>query len=425
MEVSLLIIAMLALLILGMPIGFTLIFIGSIGIFVTGGISSLNGLLSSVTYSSVNGFTFTAIPLFILMAHLISRSNIAQDLFDCVNKWIGHLPGGLGVSTVISSAGFGALSGSSIAATSIMSKICIPEMIKSNYKDSFSSGLVATSTGTLAVLIPPSVPLILYGVQTETPIGKLLIAGMLPGILLVILLSIYIIYISMRTNIVSERYSWKERWSSLRTVWPIALLVMFVMILIYFGVTTSTEAAAFGAAGALLTGLALRRLNLNSIIMALTETVKQTAMIFTIIVGGHLFAYFITLSGVGQNILNVINESDLSKWSILSLIIICYLILGLFLDLIGSMILTLPLVFPIITSLGFDPIWFGVVMVLLLEIGLVTPPVGINLFLTSKYSNIPVERVFYGSIPLILLLLFLIMLLIIFPQITLYLPSKM
>lgn len=425
MEVILLIVFMLLLLVMGMPIGFTLIFIGSIGIFVTGGLSSMSGLLSSVAFSSVNGFTFTAIPLFILMAHFISKSHIAQDLFNCVNRWIGHLPGGLGISTVISSAGFSALSGSSIAATSIMSKITVPEMIKLKYKDAFSSGLVATSSGTLAVLIPPSVPLILYGIQTETSIGQLLIAGLLPGILLVFLLSIYIIFISIKTEGTPEKYSWKERWSSLKVIWPMILLVTFVMVVIFFGVATSTEAAALGAFGALLIGLLLRRLNFQSIIEALTQTAKQTAMIFTIIVGGHVFAYFITLSGMGQSILNTINDSGLSKWTILFLIILCFIIIGLFLDLIGSMILLLPLVFPIIVSLGFDPIWFGVITVILLEIGLVTPPVGINLFITSKYANVPVERVFYGSIPFIMILFFLILLLILFPQIALFLPSQM
>lgn len=416
------ILLLLLMLFVGMPIGFSLIVVGSLGIFVVGGTDTFTGILSSTAYRSVNSFTLTTIPLFILMANLISKSNIAKELYNCVLKWIGHVPGGVGISTVFASAGFGTLSGSSIAATSIMSKICIPEMVRVRYKDTFSAGLVASSTGTLAVLIPPSVPLILYAVQTETSIGKLLITGVLPGILLAGLLCTFIIITSIKLDSKIEKSSWVERFSSLRIIWPMVLLVIIVMGVIYLGIATSTEASAFGAFGALLIGLLLKRLNLKSVIDSLKDTIQQTAMIFTIVIGGYIFAYFFTLTGTGQSI---ISASGLSKWTILFLIIVFYLILGLFMDLIGSMILTLPLIFPVIQSLGFDEIWFGVIVVLLLEIGLVTPPVGINLFITSKYSKIPVDKVFYGSIPFIGILLFTILLLVIFPEIALCLPTHM
>lgn len=416
---------LLLLLLTGMPIGFALMAIGSLGILIVSDFQTFSGILSSVAYSSVNNFSFTTIPLFILMAHFISKSNIAKDLYTSVAKWIGHLPGGVGISTVVASAGFGALSGSSIAATSIMSKITVPEMMKVGYKDSFSTGLVASTTGTLAVLIPPSIPLILYAIQTETSIAKLLIAGIFPGILLVILLSLYIIFISIKTGNKSEKASWSDKLSSLRTIWPMVVLIIFIVMIIYLGVATSTEAAAFGAFGALLIGLLLKRLNIKAVIDSLKEATEQTAMIFTIVVGGHLFAYFMTITGDGANIINTISQSGLSKWTILFLIIIFYLFLGLFMDLIGSLILTMPLIFPIITNLGFDAVWFGVIVVLLLEIGLVTPPVGINLFITNKYTGVPIERIFYGSIPFIGIMLFAILLMIIFPEIVLYLPSKM
>ena len=414
---------LLLLLFVGMPIGFSLIVVGSLGIFLVGGTDTFSGILSSTAYRSVNSFTLTTIPLFILMANFISKSNIAKDLYDCILKWIGHVPGGVGISTVFASAGFGTLSGSSIAATSIMSKICIPEMIRARYKDTFSAGLVASSTGTLAVLIPPSVPLILYAVQTETSIGKLLMAGVLPGILLAGLLCFFIIITSIKLDSKIEKSSWVDRFSSLRIIWPMMLLVAIVMAVIYLGIATSTEASAFGAFGALLIGLLLKRLNIKAVIDSLKDTIQQTAMIFTIVIGGYIFAYFFTLTGTGQSMISAISASGLSKWTILFLIIVFYLILGLFMDLIGSMILTLPLIFPVIQSLGFDEIWFGVIVVLLLEIGLVTPPVGINLFITSKYSNIPVNKVFYGSVPFIGILLFTILLLIVFPQIALYLPT--
>jgi len=306
-----------------------------------------------------------------------------------------------------------------------MSKISVPQMVKANYNPSLSAGLVASSTGTLAVLIPPSVPLILYGVQTETPIGQLLMAGVFPGILLALLLSLFVIILSKKMGSKTEKHTWKERWSSLKVVWPMIILVTIVIVTIYLGIGTTTEAAAFGAMGALVIGLVLKRLNWKLVYDALKVTAEQTAMIFIIVIGGTLFAYFMTLSGVSQSIISTIDESGLSKWAVLFLIVILYIVLGLFMDLIGSLILTLPLVFPLITSLGFDPIWFGVIVVLLLEIGLVTPPVGINLFLTSKYTDIPVQKVFYGALPFLGIILLTVLVLIFFPQIALFLPTNM
>lgn len=410
---------------IGMPIGFVLIFIGSVGIYLTAGYDTLKGILSTTAYRSVNDFTFSAVPLFILMAHFISKSKVADDLFDSVLKWIGHIPGGAGVATVVGSAGFGALSGSSVAATSVMSEIAVPKMIQSRYTDSFASGLVASSTGTLAVMIPPSIPLILYGIQTETSIGKLLIAGILPGLLLAFLLCITVVIQGIRNNSRTEKHSWKERFRSLKSVGPAILLILFVVYVIYFGVATTTEAAAFGAFGAFIIGLALRRLSFTDITDSLLATIKQTAMIFIIIIGAHIFSYYITMTRVGNTILEAVAASGLSPLMTLLLIIVFYLVIGLFMEVVGSMLLTLPLVFPLIVELGYDPIWFGVLLVLVLEIGLVTPPVGMNLFITSQHSGVAVDRVLKGSIPFIIVLLLTVFLLVLFPNIVLYLPSLM
>lgn len=410
---------------IGMPIGFVLIFVGATGILFTAGYETLQGILSTTAYRSVNDFTFSAVPLFILMAHFISKSKVADDLFDSVLKWIGHIPGGAGIATVIGSAGFGALSGSSVAATSVMSEIAVPKMIKARYSDSFSSGLVASSTGTLAVMIPPSIPLILYGIQTETSIGKLLIAGILPGLLLALLLCITVLITGIKNNSRTEKYSWKERFSSLKSVGPAILLILFVVYVIYFGVATTTEAAAFGAFGAFIIGLVLRRLKFRDVVDSLLVTIKQTAMIFIIIIGAHLFSYYITLTKVGNKIIEAVAASGLSAPMTLILIIVFYLIIGLFMELVGSMLLTLPLVFPLIVELGYDPIWFGVLVVLVLEIGLVTPPVGMNLFITSQHSGVAVDRVLKGSIPFIFVLLLTVLLLVLFPNIVLFLPSLM
>ncbi|WP_249869683.1 TRAP transporter large permease [Oceanobacillus saliphilus] len=419
------IVLLLVLLFIGMPIGFVLLFVGSFGIFFSEGYNVLHGILATTAYRSVNNFTFSAIPLFIVMAHFISKSKVADDIFDSMLKWVGHTPGGAGVATVLASGGFGALTGTSIAATAVMSQIAVPKMIQARYPESIASGLVATSTGTLAALIPPSVPLILYGIQTENSIGQLLVAGILPGLLLAFLLCITVVAIGLKNNIKTEKYTWKERWMSLKTIWPAILLIVLVLIVIYFGIATTTEAAAFGAVGALVIGLALKRLNAKQIIDSLMTTARQTAMIFTIIVGAHVFSYYIAMTRVGNDILNAISLSGFSPLTVLLLIFLMYLILGMFMDLIGTMLLTLPLVYPLIVGLGYDPIWFGVVLVLLLEIGLVTPPVGMNLFITNQNSGVPVNKVLIGSIPFIIVLLLLILILVIFPQLATYLPSLM
>ncbi|WP_342433351.1 TRAP transporter large permease subunit [Neobacillus sp. FSL H8-0543] len=425
MTVLILTLLLLVLILVGMPIGFVLLIIGTLGVWIVSGWDALMGIMGTTAFRSVNSFSYTTIPMFILMANFISKSKIAEDLFDCILKWIGHKPGGAGVTTVLSSAAFGALSGSSIAATSIMSKVAVPQMIKSKYSDSFSAGLVASSSGTLAALIPPSVPLIVYAIQTETSIGSLLIAGILPGLLLAFLLCIVVIAVAMKNKSVVERSSWSERFQSLRTIWPMLILILFVIVAIYSGIGTSTEAAAFGAFGALIIGFLMKRLNFKAIIDALIETVQQTCMIFIILVGATLFSYFVAFSRIGNSLISLIESANISAVGVLCLIILMYLILGLFLDLFGSMLLTLPLVFPLMMSLGYDPLWFGVLVVLLLEIGLVTPPVGINLYITSQQSGVSVSKVLKGSIPFIGVLLFTVLLIILFPQIVLFLPSNM
>ncbi|PIC64905.1 C4-dicarboxylate ABC transporter permease [Sporosarcina sp. P13] len=425
MVIGILMLVLIILLLTGMPIAFVLLTIGSVGIITIQGFDTLQGILATTAYRSVNSFVYSAIPLFVLMAHFISKSKIADELFDSVIKWVGHVPGGAGIATVLASAGFGTLSGSSVAATAAMSQIAIPQMMKANYSDSFSAGLVATSTGVLAAMIPPSVPLILYGIQTENSIGKLLVAGILPGLLIAFLLCLYIVVVSFKNKSKTAKASWKERFVSLKSIWPMVILVIFVLYIIYSGTGTATEAAAFGAFGALIIGLIMKRLNLKLVFEALMHTTKQTTMIFTIIIGAHVFSYYIAMTRVGNTMVQAIEESGFPAWGILILIIILYLIMGMFMDLIGTMLLTIPLVYPLIVGLGYDPIWFGIVLVLLLEIGLVTPPVGINLFITSEQSGISTGKVLRGSVPFISVLLVALLIIILFPQIALYLPSLM
>lgn len=419
------IIMLFILLAIGMPIGFVLIFVGSAGILFEAGYSTFESILTATVYRSVNNFNFIAIPLFILMAHFISKSKIADDLFDSLSKWVGHTSGGVGIATVFANGGFGALTGSSVAANSVMSQIAVPKMIEARYPKTISSGLVASTSGTLAALIPPSIPLILYGVQTENSVGKLLIAGIIPALVLILLLSIFIIFMGIKNKVHTVKYTWKERFLSLKYIWPAFLLILIVVFIVYFGVATPSEAAAFGAFGALILGLSIRRLNFKQIVESLMITVEQTAMIFIIIIGAHVVSYYVALTRVSNDLLDAISASGLSPMAVLFLIILMYLIVGMFLDLIGSMLLTLPLVYPLIIGLGFDPIWFGIVLVIILEIGLVTPPVGLNLFVTSQHTGIPVSTVFRGTLPFIGILLLTVGILILFPDIVLFLPSLM
>lgn len=425
MTILILLVLLLGLIILGMPIAFVLALVGAVGIWLLTGLDSLMGIMAPTTYSSVNGFSYTTIPLFILMANFLMKSRIAEDFFNAIFTWVGHKPGGSGVATVLASAGFGALSGSSIASVSIMSKIAIPQMIKSNYTDSFSAGLVATTSGTLAALIPPSVPLIVYGIQTETSIGQLLIAGIIPGLILTFLLVVFVIFIAIKNKSTVEKSNWTDRINSLKTIWPFLLLIILVIVSIYGGIGTSTEAGAFGAFGALAIGIMIKRLSFKAVIEALIETVQQTSMIFIILVGSILLSYYVAFSRIGNTIITAVESSGIPNIAILLLIILMYLVLGLFLDLFGSMMLTLPLVFPLIVSLGYDPLWFGIIVVLVLEIGLVTPPVGINLYITSNQSGVSIQKVLKGSMPFIGILLITVILLIIFPGLVMFLPEQM
>ncbi|OUZ07341.1 hypothetical protein BHE97_17740 [Aeromicrobium sp. PE09-221] len=420
MLVAVLIILFLGILLLRLPIGLSMLLVGGIGIILISGPDTLVGVLSSTAYRSISNPTYIAIPLFILMAMFLSESRVADELFDTIEKWVGRIPGGSGVTTVVASAGFGALSGSSVAATSVMARVAVPAMVRGNYSPAQASGLVATTTGTLAALIPPSIPLILYGVQTETSVGALLIAGIVPGLLIAGLIILVVVGMNLRSpnKATAGLVDWGDRLRSTRVlVGPLALIALIVGV-IYGGVATATEASAFGAAGALLLGLAMRRLDRPAIGRALESTVSATSMVFLILIGTYVFTHFVTVSGVGRELVTVVEQSALSTLGVILLLCGFYLVLGLFLDLIGSMLLTLPVVFPLIVALELDPVWFGVLLVLLLEIGLVTPPIGLNLFIVSKHSGVPIKQVVIGSLPFIAVLLLSVGLLVAFPWLT-------
>ncbi|MCZ7559755.1 MAG: TRAP transporter large permease [Burkholderiaceae bacterium] len=421
------ILALFVFLLFGMPVAFALLAAGALGLWLTGGNDVVLGILATVPFRSVATFILTTVPLFILMAAFVTRSRMAEALFSAAFKWTGHLPGGLAVATTAAGAGFGALSGSSTAAASAMAAICVPEMHRFGYNRGVACGVV-TIAGTLSVMIPPSVPMVIYGIQTGTSIGKLLIAGIIPGIILTLVLSLGIVLRALAHPHLMPSvaaFKWRDRWAELSRIGPLLILVVIVVGGIYAGVTTPTEAAALGAAGAWLLGLATRQIDFQGTVEALLDTAKSTAMIFAIVIGATTFSYFLTFSGTAQDLVNWVVAQPLPRWGTLSVIIVLYLILGCFLDTIGILLLTLPLVFPLIEALQYDPVWFGVILVVLLEIGLATPPVGTNAFVVSSVTGIPPEEVFVGSMYMVLLMLVGLAIFLAFPNLVLWLPNLM
>lgn len=423
MTVTLVILLLAVLMLVGMPIGFAMGFAGIVGIYAVGGADSLMGIVAVTPYRQSASWILTAIPLFVLMAEMLASSRITSDLFATMNKWVGHLPGGLAIAGVLAAAGLGAVSGSSTAATAALSKSVTPELLRAGYSRNLAIGSVA-SAGTLAIMIPPSVIMVIYGILTETSVGQLFVAGIVPGLITVVAYAVTIIlwaeYVpgaAPRT----ARHGWAERIVALRNIWPMVVLFALVIGGLYSGIVTVTESAAVGAAGAVVLACwFLRRESWAALKEALSRTVSTTAMIFTIIIGAHLFSYFMTLTGSPQALLAYVDTLGIEPWIIFTLMILIYVFLGCFMDQLAILVLTLPIVFPMILRFGYDPIWFGIVLTKTVEIGLITPPFGMNCFVASSISKMPVSQVFRGVTPFIGAELVTIALLMAMPQLVLW-----
>jgi tripartite ATP-independent transporter DctM subunit len=418
-------IALLFFIFFGMPVAFALGVAGMIGLYLKGGLDMLMGILRTAPLSTTSSYELVTIPMFMLMAEFIIISRIADELFDSARVWLGRTPAGLAISTAIAGAGFGAISGSSTAAASTLSGTSIPAMIKNHYHPRLAAGVVAIS-GTLAMLIPPSVAIILYGLIAQVSISQLLIAGIIPGLLvtLVIILTVLILVaINPAHAPAGIRYSMREKLASLRIVGPMVALIMMVTGSIYLGIATPTEAASLGAFGAMMIALLRRRLNRRTLVEALFRAARTSCMIILIIMCAHIFSVYFTLTGFTQSLVGFIGGLDVSRWLIFALIVLIYLILGCIMDQIAILFLTVPVVLPVIKTLGFDPIWFGIIVIITAEVGLVTPPVGLNVFVVSAYSKIPVREAFIGVAPHVIAHLFIIVLLAMFPAIVTWLPS--
>lgn len=418
------------LMLIRVPIGFAMGIAGVAGFAAVTGFNwdvALN-LLSSSPISTATQHSFALIPMFILMGAFATASGMSRELFQFANAWLGHRRGGLGMATIGACAGFSAICGSSVATAATFSKVAFPEMRRLGYSERLSTGVIAAG-GTLGIIIPPSVPLALYGILTEQDVGMLFIAGIVPGILatLMYMATIRLIAAFSRTEIKSaDRPSWAERFAATRGVWAILVLFVFIFGGIYGGVFTATEAAAMGAVGALAIALVRRRMSRADFAAALVETVRTTAAIFTILIGALIFGYFLAITQVPQNLTAAITDIGLNRYVILVALMVFFLILGCVLDPIAMILLTVPIVFPLILELGFDPIWFGVIMVMTVELGLITPPVGMNVFvIKSVLRTVGLATIFLGVAPFILTDVIRLGLLIAFPELVTYLPERM
>jgi tripartite ATP-independent transporter DctM subunit len=379
-------------------------------------------------YETGRNYTLSVVPLFILMGNFVTRAGMSQELFRAAYAFIGHLKGGLAMATILACAGFGAICGSSIATAATMAKVAYPSMKRFGYSDRLATGAIA-SGGTLGIMIPPSTIMVIYGVFTETNIGKLFAAGVLPGILGATLLCLAVRYVTWRdpnAGPPGERSRWKERWLALRDVWAVAFLFLFVMGGIYGGFFTATEGAGMGAFGAMVFALWRRALTWTTLYAALVESARTSAMLFMILIGALMFADFINISSMPADLKNFVSQFQLNPIVVVAAICIIYVLLGTAMEELSMVLLTLPVFFPIIVHLGYDPVWFGILIVVVVEIGLISPPVGMNLFvLKTLLPNVPTTTVFHGVMPFMLADCVRFALLIAFPIISLWLPSFM
>ena len=414
----------------GAHIGVALGLAGFIGIYLTVGPDAAAAQLAAIPFSTTNNFALAVIPLFILMGSFATQAGIVTELFRTAYLWLGRLRGGLAMATVMSSAAFGAASGSTIVNAAVFTKMAMPEMTRFGYDVRLSSGCIAAA-GTLAALIPPSILMVIYGVITEQSIGKLLIAGIVPGIITALLYcgGIYALArvrpdLAPRANI---EVNWMERWRSLYGVTGVMVLFVVVVGGIYGGYFPATYAGAVGAAGAFVIALYKRRMGMGSLMEVLKEAAVTTSVIFIIVVGGMVFSRFLTYSGLVDIISRELLSFGTGKYTYLIGYVVLFTILGCFIEPIAIMVMTLPIMYPVMVAQGFDPIWLGVVSVKLAEIGVLTPPVGLNVFVVKSSSPVPVTlgQVFTGVVPFIALDFLSLVLYVMFPQMILWLPNLM
>jgi len=427
MTLALVLVCLFTLLAIGAPVGFAMAIAGCVGLWMIGGPAMVLGILSTSPLSSASNYELITIPMFLLMAELVLVSGVANDLFRAAAAWIGRVPGGLGMATALAGAGFGAICGTSTASAATLSSTSLPAMLRQGYEPRMAAGVVAIS-GTLSMLLPTSVALVIYGLLAEVNIGKLLVSGIIPAIL-VTLTIMGTIFVLVRRDprrappVVGV--SLAEKLRLLRAVGPMMVLFAIVTGVIYSGIATPAEASAVGAVGSLVLAIWSGNGSPKALGNAFQRAAIGTCMITMILVGASIFSYFFTMTRITHDLVTWVGHLDVSRWVIITLILCGYIVLGSFMDQIAILVLTVPVVLPLIKSLGFDPLWFGVIKIVTAEVGMITPPIGLNCFIVARYANRPVSEVFHGVVPHFVAHLFAIAILVAFPILVLWLPSRM
>jgi C4-dicarboxylate transporter, DctM subunit len=420
--------AVLVLMFMRVPIAVVLGSVAVIGFGYLVDFEAALGILVDSPIRTLTNFNFSVIPMFILMGTLVSASGMSRELFRAANAWIGHLPGGMAMATVLACGGFAAINGSSVASAAAMTTVALPEMRRIGYEPGFSAGVIAAG-GTLGILIPPSVMFILYAILTENDVATLFIAGVLPGIITIALYCtvIQLVY-RLRPQLMPRagRADRKERWDSLKDVWATVLLFVLVIGGIYGGVVTVTEAAGLGVIGALGIGLARGRLPWRVIVNCLIESLRTSSTIFFILMSAFLFQYFLAVTQASQLLSEFLSSLPVSPVGLIVLIMLFYILAGMFVDGLAVILLTIPIFYPVVIHLGFDPIWFGVLIVMTVEIGLISPPVGMICFIMNNMvSDIGLMNIFKGVMPFIAADIVRLSLITFIPPLALILPRTM
>jgi tripartite ATP-independent transporter DctM subunit len=419
-------VGMFVLMAVRVPIGVAMGIAGVFGFAALSGWKAGFNLLANVPLSVVTDYNLSVIPMFILMGAFASRSGMSTELFTAGRAWLGHLRGGLAMASVAACGGFAAINGSSVATAATMAQVALPEMRRAGYHPGLAAGLVAAG-GTLGIMIPPSVIFVLYGIMTETDIKKLFAAGIIPGLMAILFYFVVVQLISrLRPDAMprGETHTWPERWRSLRSLWAVLLLFVFVLGGIYGGLFTVEEGAAVGAIGTLLIGVLRRRLGPAEIKAALIDTLRVSSAIMMIVIGAFLFGYFLTITQFTQKAVDFLVHLPIGAYGVLALVMVGYFILGAIMDELAMILLTVPVVFPAMMQLGFDPVWFGVIVVMAVTFGMICPPVGINVFVINSIArDITLGRIYRGTMPFIAVDVVRLVILCAFPALSLWLPG--
>ena len=420
--------AMMAISFLRVPIAISMGLVGFIGLWWMRGLGPSMASATTVVYESGFQYTLSVVPLFILMGSFVTRAGMSRELYRAAYTFVGHRRGGLAMATVIACAGFGAICGSSIATAATMTKVAYPSMRDHGYSDELAVGTIAAG-GTLGILIPPSTIMVIYGIMTETNIGKLFAAGVLPGLVAVVLLCAAVQYMCWRNPKAgppAERIGWRERMKALRDVWAVIVLFTVVMGGIYGGIFTATEGAGIGATGAFAFALARGVLDRKALLEVLEDSARTTAMLFVILVGALIFSNFLNYTTMPADLKGWITQYQLSPITVMVVICAIYVVLGTAMEELSMILLTIPVFYPIVVGLGFDPVWFGIIIVVVVQIGLISPPVGMNMFVVkSMLPGITTQTIFRGVWPFVWAEVVLLGVLVAFPWLSLVLPRLM